>query len=165
MPDMMTTYTPTDVTTSVKGSGGGGGSDLFDEYLRRRMAELDKPLPTRPAGGLAGRSTHRVAPMRVGATAERSGPGAVETPWYSSQGAAMRPVGLQAGTIPGMGIDPRFLPPSMRAEKAELTNSPEVEASAALRARNQAIFDDMMAQSRQASRITDPAGGYKFVRG
>lgn len=38
----------------------------------------------------------------------------VNTPWYSQQGAAMRPVGLGAQMIPGMGIDPRFLPPGMR---------------------------------------------------
>lgn len=93
------------------GGGGGGYGDLLRKLIERKLAAT---APKRRPAAALGKSTARPS-MQVGPNAERGSSGAVDTPWYSQQGAATRPVGLQAGTVPGMGVDPRLLPPSMRA--------------------------------------------------
>lgn len=59
--------------------------------------------------------------------------------WYESQGAATRPVGLGAQMIPGEGIDPRLLPPSMRPSESKSTYSPS------------SVYDQQLAADDEAS--------------
>lgn len=65
----------------------------------------------------------------------------VETPWYSYQGAATRLTGLSPQMIPGMAVDEKLLPPSMRHSSSSFVPTGITAASALSPERNPAPWD------------------------
>lgn len=141
-------------TPGSPGVGGGGyvpgsNQDLINFY--REMARR-KMMSQSPAMGM------RMAPdpePAYAAPGRDSGPAPrarVETPWYTAQGAATRPVGLGAQMIPGMGIDPHLLPPEMRPDSAGVSYAPSVVAGAKVNLGRETDFDEQMAEDRARTR-------------
>jgi hypothetical protein len=111
-----TTYDGNSVTSRVSGGGGGGP---LEDMLRKLIEKKTNPIRKHEnRAALAGTRTNRAGRQRV--TSDARLPVSRGPSWQQMQGVAMTPVGLGPGSIPGMGIDPRKLPPSMRPDAGQL---------------------------------------------
>jgi hypothetical protein len=80
-----------------------------------------------------------------------------DSPWYSIQGAATRPVGLGPQQIPGMQADPRLLPPSMRPSQSVASYAPSAQFNQQLQADDEQQFGRQVNQDRaRTSTAEDP---------
>lgn len=164
MADINYSNGPGGYSLSTSGSPGVGGAgyvpgsnqdliDFYKEMARRRM------MSPSPAMGMRMAAAPEDAAV-IGRPEPRAPRQRVETPWYTAQGAATRPVGLGPAMTPGMGIDPHLLPPEMRPDVAGVSYAPSVLAGAKLNLGRELDFDEEMAADRARTRgQTGEVGG------
>lgn len=121
--------------------------------------------------GMVGGGFRKPKPMGLGKKTTNAqvmqGPGErvnalpTEAPWYSQQGAAMRPIGLGAQMIPGMAPDPRFLPPGMRPEKSELKPADRIENATG--GRPAGLSPQGPSAQQQANALGGSSNGYDYL--
>lgn len=116
--------------TTTRGLSYGEGGDDLSALLRGLVMRRYAP---KPGASGAGRNTTVAAPQRIMHTGDIRG-GDRGPSWQAVQGSATRPVGLGPGMIPGMGVDPRLLPPGMRPSASGLVIDPDEAAQAEVRA-------------------------------
>lgn len=128
--------------------------DLLNRVLQKRLqGALAEPSPgavVRSRSPLGASEGFAPAARAHESVRERPGPAQprVQWDWATLQGAATRPVGLGAQMIPGMGIDPRLLPPEMRPNAAQVSYSPSVNARAETDARDELAWQDTIRRDR-----------------
>lgn len=162
-PNVTSRYTPTGATLSVDPAAASVIPPLTARDQLQAIIDAEKgpqprssmrratPMPRRaPAPYLPS----GLASMTKGGGGEGGMKAGITPTWYASQGAAMRPVGLGPGMIPGMGIDPRFLPPSMRPSGSSFQETAENRANAELEAMDEAVSRSRMEADRSRFRTS-----------
>lgn len=116
-------------TTGVPSAYGGNGDvmNFFKILAQRRVAGTDAPPVATPAFAPVPQPSYALEEGRLAMQARedaardaRAG-GPTEQEW---EGAATRPTGLGAQMIPGMAVDQRLIPRSMRPNSASMTGGP-----------------------------------------
>jgi hypothetical protein len=161
------------MTTTTPGGGGGATGPDLNSYLqqaliarlgdRQQQEAEDRAylLQQRRAAAAPVAQQQAQPQMFMTGPAERPQERArIEMPWYSLQGAATRPVGLGAQMIPGMAVDPRLLPPSMRPNESRTEFAPSAINTAEMNLRNELAFGGKMAMDRaRTANQTGEVGG------
>ena len=103
-------------------AGGGGDLTSFFMEMARRKQIADQQAQMAARRQQAQMMSKPAMMGGGGGSMMASDPGSaqkpLDVPWYSDQGAATRPVGMNPGMIPGMAVDTTKLPPWMRPEAA-----------------------------------------------
>lgn len=162
-PDISTTYAPgssTITTQPVVGSGSplsGGLGSLLSLLLQKRLAAAAAPrtdprdMPySVPVPDGDPREDARLARVNAAGAAARAATGPTEQEW---EGAATRPVGLSPGMVPGMAVDPRLVPRSMRPQSSSVSYAPSVQYGARSGAADNDAYNAAMDADRARTRL------------